>query len=674
LHHREFETERPLTEAVAAYTKEVGRGLTKPLDRDAPDPTLLVLDGLDELSRAGRVGLEQMRAFMGAVGVLLEGWNTDPKAARLMVLVCGRPIAADVARAAVRKPEAVLHLLPFVVDKQEINKPPAGRQLTLGGQTALLDTDQREAWWRQYADAKERVVWAGVYAEIKANEALTAVTSQPLLNYLVAFLLDNTPGRTLPAGRFDLYRRLTHAVWERRWGVNRVPTAGPLEFEHFLELLEEVAIAAWHGGNIREIRVAAVKARLTPEQRTRLTAVEAEEDQGLLRLMLAFFTRPRGGVKGDEAYEFTHKSFAEFLVASRVASHLDALAEQYARPDTRPERRDEDALIDWAKLFGPVVLDLDLQAFVRDAATIRGKERVGAWGSVVARLLGVVVRSGMPMHKMTTDIKPEPTFRAMNDWALRAEFAMLDIMAACATVTRERWKVDGLPSTLGSWVGGRWAEWGRQGVFNWLDLTRTDLQRVMLTSIVMSKVSLSHADLGEAFLNEANLRDADLTGTNLTAVNLMGGYLHTTSLRGANLTRAVFFGAILDKADLTGANLTSAILDRVYLTDANLTGADLTGANLTAAYLTGANLTGANLTGANITSARLDSVVGVTVADLARLTLGDPATLPDGTKPAPNWRAMALAPKRSPRRRKGAAPPESPGPEGAGSAHPPASP
>lgn len=554
---------------------------------------------------------------MNGVRDLKLEWNKDQNRARLLVLVCGRPIAADVARRVIGRTDAVINLLPFVTSEHEVRYLSAEKPVVLDGRTGLLKADQRADWWERYAGKKPGTDGAAVYELIREADALTSVTAQPLLNYLVALVRERKPGKALPENRFDLYERLVHDVWERRWGPNRAKAAGDLTHTAFVSLLQALAVAAWHGGNIREIRVAAVQARLTKDQLALLHSIAEDAGKGLLRIMLAFFTRPRGTVRGDEVYEFTHKSFAEFLVARRIVEELDTLAEGFGRPDLKRFWNAELRLVDWAALCGPSRIDDDISEFIRDAAQLRGAERAHNWLEVLAHLLSAVVQDGMPMHKMLDLIQPRATFQVMNDWALQAESAMLSVLSLSAIVSGTRVRIEGLVEALSDWVGSRWAEALRSRWLDWYDMKNIEILA-------------------------ANLSGADLSGADLSGADLSRAYLSRANLSGANLAGPIFFGADLSRADLSRANLS---------------GAGLSGAGLSGADLSGTHLFGAHLSGTNLTNVR-----GISVAQLAEQTYGDPSFMPDGKPPTKDWRKKALAGKRKPRKPRTSTPPPEPTP------------
>jgi hypothetical protein len=99
LHDRLFVFNRDLRTSVAEFVKNaIPFGPDDPLDPHSREQLLLIFDGLDELSRAGKMGEEVVRDFTGQVVLTVQQYNYACEKARLMVLLCGRPVAVDAAR------------------------------------------------------------------------------------------------------------------------------------------------------------------------------------------------------------------------------------------------------------------------------------------------------------------------------------------------------------------------------------------------------------------------------------------------------------------------------------------------------------------------------------------------------------------------------------------------
>ncbi|MEM7572534.1 MAG: pentapeptide repeat-containing protein [Bacteroidota bacterium] len=151
-----------------------------------------------------------------------------------------------------------------------------------------------------------------------------------------------------------------------------------------------------------------------------------------------------------------------------------------------------------------------------------------------------------------------------------------------------------------------------------------------LANLYGIRLNLRGANLDGAYLYQAYLNGANLDGAYLYQANLNRAKLNRANLYQANLNRAKLNGAYLDgaylyQAYLNGANLYQAYLSRAYLYQANLNGANLNRANLNGANLNGAKLNGAYLNGANLNGANLNqaylSRANLNQANLSRAKL-----------------------------------------------------
>jgi uncharacterized protein YjbI with pentapeptide repeats len=663
LHHPKLDVTKALEEAVAGYFQAIRvQGdaplLIKPLDKKDPDPTLLILDGLDELSRAGQVGEDIIRAFVAEVAGVAKSWNHGRDQAHLLVLLCGRPVAADLARPSVRNEEGVINLLPYLVDKNEFTLPRDGKAVEVAGRASLLDEDQRQAWWEKYAQARGRDNGAEVYAQLKKRTDLAPLTAQPLLNYLIAFLAGPAGDLSaLPNNLGDLYGQLLRRIWERGWEQReQVPALEGVTFEDFAEMLEAVALAAWHAGTTRSIRAALVEKKLTPAQRSLLGGLEQAGPGGVLRLLLAFFVRPLGREEGERTYEFTHQTFAEYLVARRLGR---VIAELTADRGNRLWR-DEQALVRWAEVFGPVQFGRKVWEFFGQELQALSQEVVEGRQGLLAHLLGVVVRHGMPMVTVNAQLGSAGTYWEMHRQALNCEHAFLEAIAACAARTGQPSRVEGLAEQIADWINARWRVLKRPELVRGLDFSGASLRGASLEAADLRGANLARAHLERATLRRADLRGADLRGADLSHADLLRASLNTAHLNEARLGEANLGGAILVGVSLRGANLRGADLEEARLIEAKLGGAILVGANLVAAALVGAELKGADLEGAELTGADLDraDLEGAVVSlEQLRRTVGTPTRMRDGKPPKKNWRTAA---PRTPRKRKTDSPPGAP--------------
>lgn len=235
--------------SIGNYVVEEGYLTENPLDgTGAGERLLLILDGLDELEMQGRATQEVAQAFIRDVVRAVDRLNSQD--CRIHVLISGRELSVQAIETEFRKPGQVLHLLPYhLSDVKQYNDP-----------TGLLSEDQRDLWWQKYGDLTGSG-YSCIPDLLKRGE-IGEVTAQPLLNYLVA-LSYRRGGLTLDekTNLNSIYGDLVRAVYEREWAPHVHPAVGNLTEDTFIRLLEEVALAVWHGDG-----------RTTPYGRLKTTA------------------------------------------------------------------------------------------------------------------------------------------------------------------------------------------------------------------------------------------------------------------------------------------------------------------------------------------------------------------------------------------------------------------
>ncbi|CAO3405606.1 pentapeptide repeat-containing protein [Azospirillum largimobile] len=591
--------------------EELARYLVGDLGHDpfdplsAAEPLVLILDGLDELAKAGQGATVLLSGFITDLGQRLSEWNREGP--RVLLLLAGRPGAtgAAVATGAIgRGDDTRLHVLRYriAVHDRYSYEPQE-----------LADLDQRSNWWDLF-DLK-----GGMPEPLKRDDPhIDSLTEQPLLNWLLAQILtEEGPERAATISDVhDLYTRLFGHVLDRIH--RRLPGDGSTEAidparDRLEQMLEEVAVAAWHAGTNRAVPLNDVEKRLADNRLSgELRLLSNNTDAALTTLLDSFFCRAHQGVE-HRLVEFTHKSFGQFLTARRV---VRLLPEMPNAQEVRRNRTDA-ALKEWLELCGPAAMDWSTYVFLSAQVAIeagRAPLKVAQWWSAMSGLLVECLEAGMPL--------PDGGMRSRDSERLirNAEIAMLCAVAALSRVLAEKSnaiRID--PAILAATLhrlAGRVTDWSvARETFHIFDLSGADLRSVDLANANLTGANLTDADLRGANLTGANLTGADLRGADLTDAYLIDAYLTGAVLIGTDLLSADLLGADLKDAVLTGAYLTGANLMRVDLTNANLTGADLREADLTNANLTGADLTNADLTRADLTDANLTNA-NLTRADL----------------------------------------------------------
>ena len=568
-----------LADAIGQFVTEQDILKENPLaPKTAEKRLLLLLDGLDELAMQGKAAAEVAQKFILEIQRMVA--NRNHAEARVQVLVGGREIVVQMSRTELRKPHQVLRVLPYFV-AEELRD-------SYYDQSGLLAIDQRDLWWANYAAAKGR---SDAKMPQKLRRAdLDEVTAQPLLGYLVALSYERgNIDFKKEVNRNEIYADLIAGVHARSYGDKPHPAVRSLELAEFSRLLEEVGIAVWHGDG-RTATSGAIFRRCQKCGLDRLLdTFEDGAKSGATRLLTAFYFRQRGTRNdGVRTFEFTHKSFGEYLIAKRIVRVLEDVHEEMERRiKGRGRGWDErDALLEWAQIFGHTPIDRHILRFLRDEVQRRGKERAGIWQLMLAGLIGWMLRHGMPVDKL----EPRPSYPEEARQARNAEEALLGCVHACALTTGERTVVDWPERTaFGAWI--RRLQGQRSGPENVEALSCLGL-------LSLRGVSIDMLDLYGATLIGADLSRASCHWVTLATANLHGAILERANLQNADMGEATLVDANLRGAALTGANLMGA----------NLSGADLTGTNLRETNLVGAQLKRAQLEGAKLRGAQMNAI------------------------------------------------------------------
>ncbi len=589
LHRLSFSTD--LVTAVKTFVQHDGFLPENPLEPSDQDLQLLIIfDGLDELSMQGKIAQEVAQNFINEVRDQVKSFNQNKT--RLQVLISGRDVVVQSNKNNFKKPQQIITILPYWV----------GNSDNFSDVDNLLKVDQRDQWWQQYGQAKGKN-YAQLPPEL-SGENLQEITAQPLLNYLIALTFERGEVQfSQETNLNNIYENLLKAVYERGYEKNS-PGHRAIEGikkEDFVLILMEIALSCWHGNGrtttVREIEEHCGNNGLKNLLKNFQDSFQSYSQGSITRLLTAFYFRESGDLRGSEkTFEFTHKSFGEYLTARRI---VDRVKQIHKKLQNREKDHDYDynpdkkALIAWATLCGPTAIDEYLFSFIVNQMQLQSPDEVKQWQKTLGDLIKYLLDKGMPME----GLKNRPNFQEEMRQARNAEEALLAVFNACGRVTKEIFSIQWpSPEAFGNWLArlqGQRIDYGPMFVLDCLSFL--DLQNCLLIN----------RDFYRANLVEANLAGANLAGANLAGANLERANLERANLAGANLAGANLERANLERANLAGANLAGANLERANLERANLARANLKGANLEWANLKWANLEWANLARANLARANL---------------------------------------------------------------------
>ncbi len=539
---------------------------------------LIIFDGLDELSMQGKVASQVAQDFVREVQKKLLVFNRSE--IKVRVLISGRDVAIQANKSEFRKEGQILHVLPYYQTEEELKK----HQYI--DKAKRLGKDYRQDWWKTYGILKGKP-YKGLPKELDQGK-LIEITAQPLLNYLVALSYDQGDINFSEESNLNVvYNDLLKQVYKRDWADYQHPTLGSIEQKDFIRILEEIAVACWHSSG-RTTTVGKIEERCAGGNLKRILGIfEGGAKEGVTRLLTAFYFRQSGLQGSEAAFEFTHKSFGEYLTVRRLVRELGFIQQQLTQHREDPDFGwdEKECLKRWIILCGPAELDEYLLSFLQDEIKRSDQEIAGQWQKTLCDLIGYMLKHGMPIEALD----PRPKFIEEIKMYRNASETLLAMLSSCAWVTEELSDIKWSNTiSFGEWLTILQRQRiGRNNPIAFNCLNHLNLSGRFLTLKDLFMANLDGASLYRAMLDWATLHEATLVGANLSEVRLSQARLSQARLSQANLSRANFVEANLSRANFVEANLSGA----------NLSGANLSGANLEQARLDGANLEQANLAG-----------------------------------------------------------------------------
>jgi uncharacterized protein YjbI with pentapeptide repeats len=339
-------------------------------------------------------------------------------------------------------------------------------------------------------------------------------------------------------------------------GEGKHPTVQDLSLENYKRFLEEAALLTWQQpGLIKNIDSLQSKCKADAKLSAIFNTIKNEKGEGIGNLLIAFFFKHESG-----HYEFSHKSFQEYLVASK--------ASRFLTQNVYSTVTIEDFATKWLNFFGPMRMTEHTTEFFSSFLNTNnnfGSSQLDKMQSSLAKLTEFAITNYFPIDKLAERLSYSEELAGVKN----AGNSLLDILCNVSSILKKH------PS------------------IHFKD--RSDFLRW----------HQSLADHPYGRNNRANRSWLDLSGCYLKGANLKRANLVGTRLNGARLERANLVGANLLGANLKRANLKRANLERANLLGANLERANLVGANLKRANLVGANLGGPDLRGADFRNSNI---------------------------------------------------------------------
>jgi uncharacterized protein YjbI with pentapeptide repeats len=568
LHH--FETSVDLIDAVGKFVQSSGILPYNPLATEHRHGRLLIIfDGLDELAMQGRIAEMSSQDFIREVQRKVEMINQ--RETYLQVLISGRELVVQACETIFRSSGQILRLLPYFVHEIDRKSYVEGEE--------LLKQDQRQLWWQHYG-----VVSGNGYVSLPSSLDKwnwIEITAQPLLNYLVAFSLKR--GRldfSEVNNRNEVYADLIKAIYDRGWAGRQHNALIGIEESEFFTILEVIALAIWHS-NGRTTTVDEIN-RICESNSKRKNLLsrfqkgyESDSKANITRLMTAFYFRQSGhDPAGEKTFEFTHKSFGEYLTARRIVQEVKYIHHRLqSRHNSSYDDSDERwALRRWALVCGPSAMDEYLFNFVLDEIRLEHQHNpreVADWQHTLCHLIGFMLQHGMPMERVQL-----PDYQTENEQARNAEEALLAVLNSCARVLKILSKInEPTEGSIGRWISrlnsNQLSDTRRLACecLSFMDLSCCQIIGKDLINANLEHSRLEHTTLSDSLLMGANLQYANILNADLFGANISNANLNNAKIIKTNLKRAIVEGVNWERTNTQDVNLDETIGNDLVITD-----------------------------------------------------------------------------------------------------------
>jgi uncharacterized protein YjbI with pentapeptide repeats len=536
-----IDLEGDLREAVNRYfvDRTSGSFTQPPLSRTAIEdgpPLLLIFDGLDELARPGEAANEVVNLFSTKLANMISSLRGDGSKS-IKVVVSGRMPSFQAAKRYISPPKrGCLEVYGFTPPEPGYSPHKKG---------SLWSLDQRPIWWRQYASL------VGGSQEVPpafTSDQLRGITHEPLLCYLLVlsgFATANWEQAAENPNR--IYKTLVDSIWERGWGEGGVKRQGPgrtLSKADFNTLMQTIALAAWQGGDTRIATEPAFAIAI------KIAQVEAawesfKNDNGpdITNLALNFYLK--AAETGQRGFEFTHKTFGDYLAARAIFDIAEDLA-------TFIRRKVDHAMTDWVTATGSGSLSKEVLTFLRDEVRLRTTDSTdpNALSKIIdlkrsfEQFINAILVDGLPASMNSASWRVAETRQRNAETMAWAVMNALSLTIAHADSPEKLVRVD-WPDVQTSF----------HGLLRRLSTNRNSGNPALSC---FSYVVAPQADLFGLSLFGIDLRGSQMQGANFAGCLLIDANLSGANLEGCNFERAMLDRAQFERASLIAANLIDA--------------------------------------------------------------------------------------------------------------------
>jgi len=536
-----------LTKSLGDYLSESNLFQHNPLDEihKHSSKLLIIFDGLDELSKQGKHAYDLAREFI--IEIQRKISNINQIELKLFVLLTGRELSVQYQSTLFRRPEQVVNLLPyFCNDKDEyIDK------------YGILRKDLRNDWWVCYGKLKG-LKYNEFPIELR-NPSLDEITAQPLLNYLVALTYERNIIKFGDSTNLnEIYSDLIKAVFDRQYErkQHKVITELSISEDNFFRILEEIAISAWHSGDIRTTTISEINKHIAHNSLDILfKEFQLGVQAGISRLLTAFYFRQKG-VDSDQnkTFEFTHKSFGEYLASRRIINYILLINKKIKAYDINPDDglNRKEALKKIIETFGVMPIDNYLFTFLQNEIKLIEISEVKELQKNLITLIEYILLNGMPVELLS----PRPNFSKELCYyrnTVLCLFLLLKITSDCTKIKScINWHTESILSEL----------------FGLMRPLKPPKSERIVRERNMRKEKHNYEDLRSLFnicFTNMEINNCYLSSTDLTYSDFSNSILSNVVLAGSDAFGSNFINTELNNVNFYRTNLQNCIFDNTYI-------------------------------------------------------------------------------------------------------------
>lgn len=527
-----------------------GSFIRPPLSRasveDGP-PLILIFDGLDELIAPNEAANDVIATFSARLTTLIAALRGDGLQ-KIKVIVSGRLPAFQFAKRFISPPDhGCLEVYGYT---------PVARHDDKEG-NPLWDLDQREEWWGKYAVATGS---DALTPPALTAEALKGITHEPLLCYLLVLAGYATKDWEKAADNTNIiYSTLMQNIYERGWGDGVQKRHGPgksMKLDEFLLLMGTIGLAAWLGGDARVASDASFNRALQiMNAEKEWTLFNQENGSDVTNLAMNFYLKAAEGA--NRGFEFTHKSFGEYLAAKALLQVSESIYDLAFR-------RIDLVMSEWSDATSTGVITPEILTFMRNQV------RLDLFDCKKSEVKGAVKRKRafelMAQESITAGF-PASTGR---NWRVQVIHQKNSELSCWAVINSLGLGLASIASFKDAPIRIEWSnryelrdlilrQTGPEGwsstfpaCLSWIDARDQTLHNLTIYNLDMQGAYLKSASFDSCMLIEANFTGADLTRvsfarTYLLSISFDSAKLMLTNLSSASVRELTFDDASVDK-------------------------------------------------------------------------------------------------------------------------------